>query len=135
MKKRIVTAILVFAFVLTAIAPMTVLADWEKQSDGSWKYYADEIEGYYSGDHYTIGEKEYYFDDNGKMLTGWFKIDFGGYEEWFYADSSGALQAGWKEIGGYKYYFDPNGYYMYRDGTYTIAEVDYYFDYEGHCLD
>lgn len=134
MKKRIVTAILVFAFVLTAIAPMTVLADWEKQSDGSWKYYADEIEGYYSGDHYTIGEKEYYFDDNGKMLTGWFKIDFGGYEEWFYADSSGALQAGWKEIGGKWYYFEPDYYYMYSNGRFDIKAKTYYFAKSGAML-
>ena len=129
MKKRVLTAILVFAMALTVIAPLTVLAGWEKQADGSWKY--SESDGYYKNGFFEISEKYYCFDENGKMLTGWIPID----AFWYYADpSSGVVAQGWKKVNQKWYYFDPEYFYMYDDGIYGIGGKYYYFAESGAML-
>ena len=126
MKKKILAAVLVFAMVLTVIAPLTVFADWEKQADGSWKY--EESDGYYQNGFFEISEKYYCFDENGKMLTGWIPID----AFWYYADpSSGVVAQGWNKINQKWYYFDPEYFYMYDDGIWTIDGKNYCFAESG----
>ena len=111
MKKKIFAAILVCAMVLTIIAPTTAFADWEKQEDGSWKYYSEEGEYYYYYGIYEIDGQDYYFDENGKMLTGWIFSNWSG--DWYYANGSGVLQKGWQKINEVWYYFEPNNDYMF----------------------
>ena len=111
-----------------------------KSSDGTVKtgwhvdgytYYLDPYDGtmYYDG-IYTIGSKDYFFYKNGAMGYGWIHFD----GDWYYAESSGALVGGWKTIGGKKYYFSEDFYYMYSNGIYTIDDVNYEFDENGVCL-
>lgn len=69
----------------------------------------------------------YYYDKNGKLVTGWFKD---GGSEWYYADEDGKLVRGWFNDGG------NDGRYSYYDGKlYTDwVKVDddwYYFDGDG----
>ena len=129
MKKKIFAAILVCAMVLTIIAPTTAFADWEKQEDGSWKYYSEEGEYYYYYGIYEIDGQDYYFDENGKMLTGWIFSNWSG--DWYYANGSGVLQKGWQKINEVWYYFEPNNDYMFSDGIYTIEGDAYYFASSG----
>ena len=69
----------------------------------------------------------YYYDKNGKLVTGWFKD---GGSEWYYADEDGKLVKGRYNDGG------NDGRYSYYDGKlYTDwVKVDddwYYFDGDG----
>lgn len=59
---------------------------------------------------YTVGGKTYYFDADGRMLTGWqYLTTANGNQRWFYFASSGAMQTGWQKIGGSWYYMYDNG--------------------------
>ena len=95
------------------------------------KYYFSPYSNYmYSNTTYPVDGKNYFFDESGAMLTGWIN-------KWgstFYADDAGVLQTGWQTIGDYKYYFDPESFYMFSGGTYTIDGEDHEFDYQGHCV-
>ena len=125
MKKKIFAAILVCAMVLTIIAPTTAFAGWEKQLDGSWKYYSEDEEYYYYYGIYEIDGQDYFFDENGTMKTGWIYSSWSG--DWYYANSSGVLQKDWQKIGEKWYYFEPDNDYMFSDGIYTIEGDAYYF--------
>ena len=105
-----------------------LLNGWQKIG-GVWYYFETEdysVPYMYYGGRRMINGKYYYFNDGGKMLTGWIKesftVDSGyTYTNWFYANSSGALVNGWQKIGNTWYYFDPDYYSMYSD---RILEVD-----------
>ena len=162
MKKKIVTAILVFVLVLTIVAPLTVFADWIKEeysfggeTYASWSYKDDSGElvtgwqyiggkWYYFGPNgtmysdgiYEIGGKSYYFYPSGAMGTGWIARTFANgdspdYTAWYYAGSSGALVSDWLKIGAVWYYFAPDSHLMYCDGTYSIGGKTYFFDKNG----
>ncbi len=94
----------------------------------------------------------YYFDDNGKMQTGWLVDD----ETFYYCYSNGTAAKGWTEQDGSWYYFDEDSggmytgwlydedndeiYYLTEDGTLRthsmiIDDVYYMFDYDGKMLD
>ena len=47
----------------------------------------------------------YYYDKNGKLVTGWFKD---GGSEWYYADEDGKLVRGWFNDGGDDWYYSDN---------------------------
>ena len=38
----------------------------------------------------------FYFDEQGKMLSGWQKIG----EHWYYMNGDGVMLSGWQEVGG-----------------------------------
>ena len=65
----------------------------------------------------------YRFDENGQMVTGWYK--FG--SSWYYYDSKGRSAEGITTLGGKTYFFDYNG----RMNTNTMAEDDSYLYYFG----
>ena len=108
-----------------------VQTGWKK-IDGKWYYFSPDGGVMASDGRYTIDGKKYYFNASGAMQTGWIK-DTGSYEsgaykeswtDWYYANGSGVLQSGWQTIGGKKYYFDPDSYYMYADGVYYASVSD-----------
>ncbi len=75
----------------------------------------------------------YYFDVEGRMLTGWQQI--GG--QYFYLYSNGQMAVGWAEIGGKWYYFN-NGEdttdtagSMAHSGWKVIGSYYYYFNTDG----
>lgn len=84
----------------------------------------------------------YYFDDNGRVITGWQQI----VGVWYYFESHGAMQTGWKSIENIWYYFEGSGtmdhdmwiqsvYYLKASGAMAVSEwVDndrYYVDEQG----
>lgn len=74
---------------------------WMKSGNQWWYRHAD---GSYARDGWeTIGGKDYLFDANGWMLTGWQKVD----NNWYYLESSG-IKATNKWISG-KYYVKSDG--------------------------
>ena len=48
-----------------------------------------------------IGEYEYFFDTEGKMLTGW---QGEGKDKRYFDESTGQMAVGWKKIDGDNYY-------------------------------
>lgn len=72
----------------------------------------------YDGDDYMVypdkSRGEYAFDKNGKMITGWQKVD--GY--WYYYNTNGKKQYGWAVINGKDYYFNQDGI-MYTGWQYV----------------
>ena len=80
---------------------------WAKDLFGWWYQCANGKE-YLKNGWFTIGGRDYRFDSDGYMMTGWLKREDGA---WVYANSEGALVGGWvldESFGGaYWYYLDP----------------------------
>ena len=80
---------------------------WAKDLFGWWYQCANGKE-YLRNGWFTIGGRDYRFDSDGYMMTGWLRRDDGA---WVYANSEGALVGGWvldESFGGaYWYYLDP----------------------------
>jgi len=90
---------------------------WKKNSAGWWYDYGD---GSYPRSKFeNIGDKTYYFNGSGYMVTGWQKVD----GTWYYFNGSGAMQIGWQSIGGKWYCFDENGKMIENDwvGNYYLG--------------
>ncbi|MGN0451415.1 MAG: hypothetical protein ACI4FN_04800 [Acutalibacteraceae bacterium] len=107
--------------------------------DGSAYMYQDgnSYTGWY-GDYYfnygrmainqviTYQGEHYYLDNHGKYIrNGWYQR----YENWMYADASGALcYDEWLQLGDSWYYFDD--YYMVSHGVYYIDTEDKYAEFD-----
>ncbi len=117
-----------------------LLGTWERTEDGIWKF--RQTRGTYAANRWGIVDGLwYYFDQEGRMLTGWQYINNQWYylcreediktktnlkegamatgwhfdpvyQAWFYLDTSGAMAVGQKMIDGKQYYFNPE-----PDGT------------------
>ncbi len=117
-----------------------LLGTWERTEDGIWKF--RQTRGTYAANRWGIVDGLwYYFDREGRMLTGWQFINNQWYylcreediktktnlkegamatgwhfdpvyQAWFYLDTSGAMAVGQKMIDGKQYYFNPE-----PDGT------------------
>lgn len=84
-----------------------------------------------SSEWFMINEKWYYFDQEGRMVTGWFFDP--AYQAWFYLASDGSMAVGWIKLpDGKWYYLNPvsdgrrgvmyadawiDGYYLGDDGA------------------
>ena len=92
---------------------------WIRSSGRWWYRHGDGT--YTRSDWEYIGNKWYYFDQNGWMITGWQKVK----GSWYYMESNGARVAdGWKWINNKCYYFDKNGKMAadtWIDGSYVDA--------------
>ena len=108
-----------------------LVTGWQKIG-GVW-YYFDSGFYMYSNGIREIDGKNYYFYPSGAMLIGWVQNNstdgYGRqYSYWYYADSSGVLQSGWKWINGAWYYFSTSGVpFMYTgscwiDGSYYVLQ-------------
>ncbi|MCR4839734.1 MAG: hypothetical protein K5897_12505, partial [Eubacterium sp.] len=67
----------------------------------------------------------YYFNTKGVMQTGWKQI--GG--KWYYFKTTGAMVTGWKQIGGKWYLFNSSG--IMQTGWQKVGSKQYYFDANG----
>ncbi|EHI59488.1 leucine-rich repeat protein [Hungatella hathewayi] len=124
----------------SAVNPNLLIGTWERTEDGIWKF--RQARGTYAANRWGIVDGLwYYFDKEGRMLTGWqfinnqwyylcreedIKTKTGlkegamatgwhfdpVYQAWFYLDTSGAMAVGQKMIDGKQYYFNPES-----DGT------------------
>ena len=111
-----------------------MLTDWQF-INGAW-YYLDgankENPGLMlSNCIYKIDGKTYVFDENGGMKTSWIQRS----EGWYYADASGMLADGWRNINGAWYYLDGANqeypYLMLSNCERQIGGVTYYFNAGG----
>ena len=124
----------------SAYEDVTDQGSWKKGQGGKW-WYGNSNDDYVSGDIYTINGKQYGFDDDGYMVTGW-REDFGDWRyfepengemvisqwrksnegDWYYLDKDGVMATDMvvkaKDGDGY-YYLDENGKY---DGKPLTAE-------------
>ncbi len=125
----------------------SALGTWYDKGDGSFPYSC----------WMTIGDKTYYFDSDGYLISGWLKTVSGIYyinedgsraeNQWvsdeglYYLGPDGKLLTGWNVINGKKYYMDDIGrvqfgwistaeglYYASASGTIVINK---WIDYEG----
>ncbi|EHI59487.1 leucine-rich repeat protein [Hungatella hathewayi] len=124
----------------STVNPNLLIGTWERTEDGIWKF--RQARGTYAANRWGIVDGLwYYFDKDGRMLTGWqfinnqwyylcreedIKTKTGlkegamatgwhfdpVYQAWFYLDTSGAMAVGQKMIDGKQYYFNPE-----PDGT------------------
>ena len=133
------------------------LKGW-RNINGDWYYMNDDYHMITGGPYILDGEK-FIFGSDGKMLTGWQKAgDYWYYlntdtgdnrgkaikgwfndtsrGKWYYleqfGDDFGIMIIGWREIEGYKYYFDGSGAMV--TGWLKISDYWYYFDSNGHML-
>ena len=111
-----------------------LLSGWQNIG-GVWYYFDTNNHTMFSNGVYEIGGASYFFYPSGAMGTGWCKLSQTYYDgstltNWFYANSSGALQKGWQTIGGVKYYFDPYSFEM-TVGSKAIDEKYYVFQSSG----
>ncbi len=59
---------------------------------------------------YNAGGTWFYYDSNGKMVTGWlYRGQENGIDIWYYLNDSGAMITGWKYINNRWYYFNASG--------------------------
>ena len=72
-----------------------------------------------------IDGQVYYFDDNGKMQTGWIQAE----DSWYFLQVNGVLGTGWVKYNGNTYYTDSSG--VMQTGVINIAGKIYIFDNNG----
>lgn len=131
----------------TTTNPDILRGIWEKMENGIWKF--RQTTGIYAAGRWGIVDNLwYYFDVEGRMLTGWQFINNQWYylcteedaktkaglkegamatgwyydltyQSWFYLSPDGAMAVGWKEIGGKRYYFNPE-----PDGTRGVLQKE-----------
>ena len=81
-----------------------------------------------------IGQKTYFFNTDGVMLTGWVKRQ----EGWYFADGNGIMATGWRKIDGKWYYLDAsndeNPGLMISDCRYELGNATYFFNGSGVML-
>lgn len=93
------------------------------QSGKNW-YYFDE-DGKPMTGWQTVQNRRCYFNKNGQALTGWQTIDRNKY----YFDGDGILQTGKTKIGNTGYFFDPDG--KMRTGLIRYCGTTYYYAKNG----
>ena len=81
-----------------------------------------------------IGQKTYFFNTDGVMLTGWVKRQ----EGWYFADGNGIMVTGWRKIDGKWYYLDAsndeNPGLMISNCRYELGNATYFFNGSGVML-
>lgn len=99
-----------------------------KQIGGKWYYFYD---GYMATGEEYINGSYFRFDDNGAMITGWYKDIWGNGEyDWNYYLPSGKKTIGWQKINETWYCFDKWGD-MENNRSAVIGGRGYYFSDDG----
>ena len=89
----------------------------------------------YTGLRYVYNDNAYYyFDSNGRMVTGWVYIDpYGeGEKDWYCFDSNGKAHNGLVDDSAHTYYCDNNGR-IFRNSDVWDGDVHYYCDANGYA--
>ena len=90
---------------------------WAQNSDGTWSYSAGQkfadTWGYIENASDPEKASWYYFDKNGRMLTGWQKVYWNGAYRWFYFRKGTDPMSGACQLGG----TTPDGYELNPDGS------------------
>nr|DAV41101.1 MAG TPA: N acetylmuramoyl L alanine amidase endolysin [Caudoviricetes sp.] len=112
----------------------TSAAGWHTDGKGSWWYQTGESADEYAVGWYKVGDKWYYFNASGWIMTGWVHASWEGSDKlWWYMDESGALVADkWIEYKG-------SWYLLASDGHMLTGKVErdgkmYYLDGTGRMV-
>lgn len=90
--------------------------NWEQIVTGGWMFKM--TNGSYAKSRWgQVKGLWYYFDAEGRMLTGWYYDQ--NYKKWFYLEPNGDMAVGWRQIDGKWYYFNP-----VSDGTKGAMAAD-----------
>ena len=102
-----------------------------KKINGSWYFFGDDKSGPFSDDYGIMAVRQnyfvqtgadyylqYWFDDNGKMVTNSWHQDINGF--WFYFGADGRAYEGWHKINNKWYYFE----YDYKMVTGVCVDYD-----------
>lgn len=98
--------VFITSVLLSSALSITALAGEWKQDDIGWWYQNDD--GSYTTDTWqNIEGKNYLFDANGYMRTGWIHTVSG---KWYYLNPTGEMRYDDLTENGITYHFDSNGY-------------------------
>ena len=100
-------------------------ADWHKDSSGWW---LSTEKGYAKNEWKYVGDKWYFFNNSGYMVTGWQKLDK---NKWYYMDQDGAMVTGWLLENGTWYYLNASG--DMRTTSLWYKDKLYFFGASGNC--
>ena len=109
---------------------------WHTDGKGSWWYQTGESSSEYAIGWYKVGDKWYYFNEKGWMLTGWVHASWEGSEKlwWYFNDDGSLFSDDWLEYNG-------NWYLLASDGHMATGWVDdkdrgnyYYLDETGRMI-
>lgn len=111
----------------------SLVKGWAKLNN-KW-YYFDE---YFDmvRDVYEVDGVNYLFNHDGQLSYGWVRQKYVSYDgdltdgDWFYSDSKGVAQNGWKVINGKWYYFDEEDFYMHNGPSHINGKF-YYLTFDG----
>ncbi|MGI6006700.1 MAG: polysaccharide deacetylase family protein [Ruminococcus sp.] len=124
--------------VISYVQEEIALARWEPEPSGSvrqpkgrwtiddrgWQY--TDAGGQLIKDQWqSIDGKEYCFDENGYMVTGWIQQG----DNWYYLDQAGEKETGWIQEGKKRYYLGKDGVML--TGWQTIGQTKYHFEENG----
>lgn len=84
----------------SAAFPALAATGWTKVGDKQYYYYDN---GQMATGLLALNDTYYYFLDDGSMVTGWLKLD----NDYYYMQSDGRLSTGWVQIGSDWYYMRP----------------------------
>lgn len=103
------------------------------------------LEDFYMNTYqHSIYGDDYYFSPSGALMRGWINV-LGDGSVYYHSDKDGKLETGWKKIDNNWYHFGyeykdengkwvPSGYEMNKGDVYTIAEKSYMFNKSGQML-
>lgn len=84
-----------------------IVNNWIKDNDGYWYYYdanGNAVKGFQKVAWNGV-TSTYYFDQEGRMQTGWKKIN----NKWYYFNPGGSMKTGWLKSANKWYYLKDNG--------------------------
>lgn len=96
---------------------------WQTDKNGNMQYREFGASDVVKNGMHEINGKNYYFDENGNVATGFIK---NGGKTYYFNEETRQMGSGLTEVEGEKYYFDPNTKEM-QTGNVTINGKDYYF--------
>lgn len=109
---------------------------WHTDGKGSWWYQTGATSSDYATSWLKVGDKWYYFNQSGWMLTGWVHASWEGSEKlwWYFNDDGSLFSDDWLEYNG-------NWYLLASDGHMATGWVDdkdsgnyYYLDETGRMI-
>lgn len=118
------------AFLQFVLTPLTSEASWVEEQ--SWRYLSED--GSYKQDDWLTDAagKTYYFDHDGRMVTGWLDLPSDDTENapvTYFFDNNGVMVKGLCEIGGRLYLFNDDG--SLCTGSQSIEGIELLFGKDG----
>lgn len=102
-------------------------AGWTTVGDKKYYYYDN---GQMATGLLSLNDTYYYFMPDGSMVTGWLKLD----NDYYYMQSDGSLSTGWVQIGSDWYYMLPDSGKCVLNAAMEIDGFWYFFKGDGKRL-